>query len=220
MMKPKRHVGKIASTDQRCVVAYMQIPSREDHALVIPTDSLPPRYEQAVMDIVESNEGQADETLANVLGRRIMENGKSVLQSLHELGKLQAVPVSNILMLPQPNMPFPLEHILNGLRRNIPQNTNPRYADVAMQKYNPHTTNQRADGVEEATGQARNLLIEAEMLQEEADRKRKQAYQIAPHLEPNATSPSYTDVVQARSENKAMEVEKKVRPSRRKAEKA
>ena len=188
MNKPiKRHVGKIASTEQRCVVAFMQIPNREDHALVIPTDTLPPLYHQAVMDVLESNEGQQEETLANVLGRRIMpDTGKSIFQTLHERRHLIPVPVSDILMLPQPNSPFPLEMILNGLKRNIPQNTNPRYADAAMQKYNPHTANQRADNFEESTGIAKNLLVEAQMLQEEADRKRKQAYDIAPHLQPNA----------------------------------
>jgi len=190
MNKIKRHVGKIASTEQRCVVAYMQIPNREDHALVIPTDSLIPLYHQAVMDVLESNEGQQDETLANVLSRRIMpDTGKSILQTLHETGKLMPVPVSDILMYPQPNTPFPLEMILNGMKRNIPQNTNPRYADAAMQKYNPHTANQRADNFEESTGIARNLLVEADMLQEEADRKRKQAYTIAPHLQPNTPLP-------------------------------
>ena len=52
-MNMMRHVAKIANTDQRCVVAFLQIPGREDHALVIPTDSLPPRTEQAVMDLLK-----------------------------------------------------------------------------------------------------------------------------------------------------------------------
>lgn len=221
----KRHIGKIASTDQRCVIAYMQLPGREDHALVIPTDALPARYEQAVMDIVESNEGQADETLANVLSRRIMpDTGKSVLQTLHEQRYLQPVPVSNVLMLPQPNMPFPLEQILTGLRRTIPQNSNPRYADAAMQKYNPHTANQRADNLEETTAMAKNLLVEADMLQESADMKRKQAYQIAPHLQPNTTLPTNAAVTDAYTAPATAEKKvsvKKARPSRRKtAEKA
>lgn len=222
-MKLKKHVGKIASTDSRCVVAYMQIPGREDHALVIPTDALPPRVEQAVMDLLESNEGQAEATLGNVLGRRIMENGKSVLQALHESGYLQPVPVSNVLMLPAPNMPFPLEQILRDMGKHVPQNTSqPRFADAAMQKYNPHTANQSADEREQATAKAKMILIEAEMLQEEADRKRATAYAIAPHLEPNT---KITEAPKAKAPKVAPVAvadvaEKKVRTSRRKVEKS
>jgi len=213
-MNLKKHVGKIASTDSRCVIAYMQIPGREDHALVIPTDSLPPRIEQAVMDLLESNEGQSEATLGNVLGRRILENGKSVLQALHESGYLKPVPVSNILMLPSPNMPFPLEQILKDMGKSVPQNTAPRFADAAMQKYNPHTANQSADSIEHASAQAKNLLIEAEMLQEEVDRKRKAAYTIAPHLEPNAK-------IAEAPKPLAEILEKKVKPAaRRKAVKS
>jgi hypothetical protein len=173
----KRHIGKMANTDQRLVVVFMQIPDREDHALVIPTDTLPARYEQAVMEILESTEGQAEESLANILSRRLMpDTGKPVLQALHDGNMLKAVPIANILMMPMPNMPFPLQTVLEGMGRNIPKTVNPTSGyNPAVEKYNRRAI-------------AQNLLIEAEMLQNEANKKREAAYTAAPELRPAPTS--------------------------------
>lgn len=190
-MKEKRHIGKITNTDQRCVVVFMQIPGREDHALVAPTDNLPARHEQALMDILESNEGQAEETLANVLHRRLMpDTGKSVLQTLHEQNFLVAVPVSSIIMYPRPNMPFALAQILEGMGRLVtpaPAIDPASVADAYLgsgDKFNPHAHNAKSNSVEQHAAMARNLLFEAADLETVARIKREQAYRLAPDLAP------------------------------------
>ena len=180
----KKHLGKLVNTDQRCVVVFMQIPGREDHALIVQTDNLNPRFEQAIMDVVESPEGQADPVLANVLGRRLLpESGKTVLQSLHEAGLLRTVHIDQVVMLPMPNMPFPLRTIIEGMgNTKLP----PPSAEAAAQqeKFNAPAVNLAASSVEERMGIAKGLLIEAELLQADADKKRKMAYQYAPELAP------------------------------------
>lgn len=177
----KRHIGKLTNTDQRCVVVYMQIPGREDHALIASTDSMPPRFEQAVMEILESQEGQTDPILANVLARRIMpESNMSVLQAMHEMGILVPVHIDRVVMLPQPNMPFPLRHIIEGMGNTLPKIS--ESAEPQAQKYNPHTANAQAISDENRMAIARNLIIEAEMLENDARRKREQAYAYAPSL--------------------------------------
>lgn len=174
-----RHVAKVANTDQRCVVAFMQIPNREDHALVIPTDNLPPRFEQAVMDILKTNEGQTEETFAKVLSRhRMPDSQESVLEALHKQGKLVAVPVSNILMLPRPNQPVKLSFILEQLGR-LQQNVPDQFI---TEKFNPHTANQRADMSANSRAIAQNLMVEAEMLEAEARKKRKTAHDYDPTI--------------------------------------
>ena len=181
--KPKRHIGKIKNTDQRCVVVFMQLPGREDHALVLPTDNMPARYEQAVMEILESQEGQAEETLADALNRRILpETGQTVLAALHLNKMLEAVPVDNVLMMPRPNMPFPLRQVLTGMGRPIPDTSHTTLAET--QKFNPHEANRKTATVRESAGIANNLLAEAADLEAEARRKRERAYQYAPHLAP------------------------------------
>ena len=215
----KRHVGKMVNTDQRVVVAFMQIPGREDYALVIPTDTLPTRYEQAVMEILESPEGQAAETFADVLHRRLMpDNGKPVLQALHEGKMLKDVPVANVMMLPQPNMPFPLSSVLESMGRKIPVSATPQ-PNYAVEKYNQIQVNQRIEGVENRRAVAQNLLIEADMLEGEARKKRERAYSVAPEMAPRAAEPERNHAMIREPEPAAPVVAvatKAVRPSRAK----
>lgn len=183
-MDMMRHVGKIANTDQRCVIAFMQIPNREDHALVIPTDTLPPRFEQAVMDVLKSPEGQNEECFALALSRRLMpDTGKDIFATLHDGAMLLAVPCHRILMLPLPNQPIKLTDILTQLGRHV------RGSDDSMRqeqsdKFNPHTNNQRIHEAEGKRGIGANLLLEARMLEHEAKKKRDLAYTHDPSLRP------------------------------------
>lgn len=198
----KKHVGKMANTDQRLVVVLMQIPQRETHALAIAADNLPPYIEQAVMSIVDSQEGQAAVNLLEVLGRRLMsDSGKSVLQTLHELQLLQPVPVEKVIMLPQPNMPFPLKSIIEAMGGAVPASgPTPTTPTAETEKFNAHVQNQTAQSVEEKVGIARSLLVEAMDLEAIASKKREQAYSMAPSLRPTpvevaAPAPAQVDVV-------------------------
>ena len=175
-----RHVGKMANTDQRIVIAFMQIREKPDHALVIPVDNLHPRFEQAIMDVLHTSEGQQPGPFALVLGRhRMPDTGETILEALHRQGKLQAVPVHQVLMLPAPNMPMKLSTILEqqGLMQ---QQVDPNYE---TEKFNPHLNNQRAETSENVRAAARNLLREAEDLEAIANSKRAQAYTKDPSLQ-------------------------------------
>jgi hypothetical protein len=117
----KRHLARMANTDQRVIVVMMQIPGRLDYALVVPTDNLPPRWEQALMQVVQSPEGQGDPDLANVLQRRMMpDSTETILQAFHAGGVLNAVPIGNVIMFPEPNRPFALRQILQAMGRILP----------------------------------------------------------------------------------------------------
>ncbi len=182
-----RHVGKMANTDQRIVVVFMQLPQRPDHALVVPVDNLPQRFEQAVMDVLKTPEGQQAMPFADALHRhRMPESGETILEALHKQGKLVAVPVTNILMLPSPNQPIRLSDILDeqGL---LPQNVAKNFES---DKFNPHTYNQKVDISEAAREGARGLLIDAEMLEAEGRKKREAAYAKDPSLRANAAAPT------------------------------
>lgn len=173
----KRHIGRMANTDQKIVVVFMQIPGKEDHSLIVSTDNLPPRWEQYLMQILESPEGQGEENLGSVLGRRLMpESTETLLQSLHASGFLVSVPVSNVIMYPAPNQPYPLKKILENLGRLAPE------TNAETSKFNPYTSNQEADAKHDGLGVANNLLLEAEMLETEARNKRERAFGYAPQL--------------------------------------
>jgi hypothetical protein len=247
----KRHLARIANTDQRIVVVFMQIPDREDHALVVSTDNLPPRWEQALMSVVESPEGQGDPNLGNVLARRLMpDTTDTVLQSLHQAGLLIPVPVNNVIMFPEPNRPFALRQILQAMGKVLPDEyaavdalneaksakatapSQPRTSPVGQhktpvdpfanqEKFNPHTSNHNAQASENDIGIANGLLMEAQMLEQDAANKRERAYQHAPHLRPQpkrVPPPAKVQVTEAKTpvKAKAKASAKRATPSRAK----
>lgn len=190
MMNMMRHVAKLANTDQRCVVAFMQIPNREDHALVVPTDNLPPRIEQAVMDVLKSPQGQQEENFGVALSRHLLpDTGQNILEALHGSGRLVPVPVQQVLMMPTPNQPVKLSSILESLGRLPDQQTKGLMEEYAVEKFNPHVSNQVATSNENQRLIARNLIVEAELLELDAKRKREQAYNIDANLRPPAMMP-------------------------------
>ena len=197
-----RHTARLANTDQRCVVVFKQLPDRATHALVISIDNLPARYEAALMGLVESAEGQAEVNLSNLLGRRIMpEMGKTVLQVFHETGLMHPVPIDNVLMSPVPNQQFPLRQVLEQMGIVVPAADSATVAAAAQRsatklqeeintaaqrdtKFNPYGDTQAIRVSGENSAKAQNLLIEAEMLDHEANRKRQQAYEADPSRRP------------------------------------
>lgn len=210
----KRHIGKIANTDHRCLVVYMQIPGREDHALIVSTDNLNPRFEQALMAVVESKEGQAAVNLGEVMQRRIMQDtGEYLLQALHERGMLRAVHIDQVVMMPVPNMPFPLRGVLRDMGREVPGEVPLK---ESVERFNPHANNSAALTDENKLNIARNLLVEASLLDAEAKNKREKAYAYAPELrQPEAIAPSpfaLTETVEVTAPKKA--------PTRKTAKKA
>ena len=71
----KKHIGKIKSTDKRCVVINSMIPGKEDHALVVDSDALPDKFHDALMTLLESTEGQSAKVLGDLLSRRRYQDG-------------------------------------------------------------------------------------------------------------------------------------------------
>lgn len=185
MTSDKRHIGRIKETDRRCVVVYMQIPGKEDNALIVDTDALPPRYHDALMDVVEG-EGQHEVVLADVLSRRLMPtSGQDILNTLHNEGLLRVIPVTSVNMYPRPNMAIPLENILIATGKISPR-TNNDNIEILDNRY---IENQR---VEETNGKrniAKSLLAQAEIMMLDAKRKMEEAYEIDPSLKPKNVAP-------------------------------
>ena len=179
-MEILRHIGKMASTDRRLVVVYMQIPGREDHALVVDSDALHPKYHDELMQLVKG-EGQKFPVLADLLGRRILSyTNQDMLTSLHQAGKLDAVPVKNVIMLPQPNQAIPLVKLIELMNA---ANGKAPVAPVAEENLeNRVIENQNIDRNNAQYQIAANILEEAKMLEAEAKRKRETAYNTYPPL--------------------------------------
>lgn len=187
MANIKKHVGKVKSTDKRCVVVFMQLPDAKGHALIIDVEALQPRYEQILLEVVDSQEGQNENDLASAMARRtVQESGRTVLEEFHVQGLMRKEPITNIIMMPRPNAPFELRDILEQLGKLdetvVPAPVAPN--DNAEVKYNAFTNNMNAQDEEKRQAMAMNFLMEADMLTDEANKKREQAYAVAPELRP------------------------------------
>lgn len=193
-MDIKRHIGRLKNTDRRIVVVFLQIPNKEDHALVVDTDSLPDSYHDALMHVVDSIEGQQTPVLANILNRRILpDTGQDIMSSLHVRGFMQAQPISNILMFPRPNMPMPLEDIIKMMKQTPAE----AQADIEVVR-DRFQEAVSLDGAEKNEMRARNLIQQALDLKSEADRKLQQAYDLAPQFRPGTpVAPTPQQVVEA-----------------------
>ena len=175
----KKHVGRIRNTDRRCVVVYMQIPGNEENALIVDTDALPDRFHDALMDILDSKEGQETPNLHTLLARRILPDlGLDMMNALHTYGFLRPVEIDNVVMYPAPNAPCPLRTIVDFMNGNDAPKEQPANLE------NRVLENQKSDSQQAQLDIAQNILRQAQDLEDEANRKREQAYRLVPELRP------------------------------------
>jgi hypothetical protein len=187
----KRHIGRLKNTDRRVVVVYMQIPGKENSALIVDTDALPDQFHESLMAVVESEAAQRSTSLAEVLDRRASPDaGINLMNSLHRRGFLRPEPIDNIVMFPRPNMPFPLSKVIDFMRTEAATKDAMPNGDVDVpprqpeERYNQFNENMKIDAAQETLDIARSILYDAELLEAEVVRKRKQAYELAPSLRP------------------------------------
>ena len=187
-----RHVGKIKSTSQRCLVVFRQVPDEPDSCLIVATDQLPDRYHADIINGVESVSAQNELEFATYAARTPLSSGENMLSWLHGQGRLKKMPTDDITMLPAPNQVISLtelnEHLDTIKKENAP-------AEVATVP--PVTVPEQADttGTGSALGDrqlAKNLLNQALTYEKEVTRLQEQAYKIAPNLKPKEDKPKST----------------------------
>jgi hypothetical protein len=182
-----RHVGKIKSTSQRCLVVFRQVPDEPDSCLVAITDQLPDRYHTDIVNGVESISAQNELEFATYAARTPLSSGENMLSWLHGQGRLKKISCDDVTMLPAPNQVISLtelnEHLDTIKKENEP-------AEVAI----PETAHDAARS-QKSTGStlgdsqiAKNLLNQAITYEKEVLRLREQAYEIAPNLNPDKKS--------------------------------
>jgi len=178
-----KHVGRHSGTGQRLSVVFLQLPDEKENALVVYSDSLPDRYHDSFMEAVESPEGQASQNLYEVLTRKVFWHGTPMLETLHKEGLLRKVPTSAVIMQPNSNTEVPLNDILaqmDGIEvvdtpvNDMTQTPEPSQVD----------TNVEESKQDENKQIAQNLMIQAQLLEQDAVAKREEAYKYDPSLKP------------------------------------
>jgi len=181
-----KHVGRHAGTGQRLVVVFLQLPDEKENALVVYSDSLPDRYHDALMEAVESPEGQAATGLYEVLTRKVFWHGTPMLQTLHQENILRKVPTASIIMTPNSNTSVPLNDILEQMSEEgtaeVPVNDTTQTPEPSQVDTNVEESKQ-----DENRQIAQNLMVQAQLLEQDAVAKREEAYKYDPSLRPKET---------------------------------
>ena len=184
-----RHVGKIKSTSQRCLVVFRQVPDEPDSCLVTITDQLPDRFHTDIINGVESISAQQELEFATYAARTPLSSGENMLSWLHGQGRLKKMSTDDITMLPAPNQTISLKE-LNEHLDTIKKENEPAAVP-------PPTVSESADVTSSGSAMGdvqigKNLLNQALTWEKEVARLREQAYSLVPNLKPKEDKPKST----------------------------
>lgn len=162
----KKHIGVLSNTGTRIVVIFREVPGEADNCLVVELDRLPDLLNNAMLDMLSTRDAEATNDFYEVLNKRQFPDGSPALSELHRRSLLRKVPVEQVLMEPYPGRKLPLKMINDQISGNASEEAD---TDKA-----PELAKQQAD----------SLLVQAKMLEQEAEAKRQQAYKLYPGLNP------------------------------------
>ena len=113
-MRNLKHVGKMKNTGSKVLVIFRTLPGESGTALVLPTATLPDQYHDAIIQLVESDQGQDVNEFGEIMFIRHFPDGRPMLMSMQQDNRLQKVPTDTVLMTPKINTAIPLDE-LNSL---------------------------------------------------------------------------------------------------------
>ena len=95
----------------KVAVVYRTLPGEAYHALVVGTNSLQESYHDSLMSLIQSENGQSANELADILAVRKFPDGSNMLEFLHVKGYLKKVPTDGVLMTPTPASNISLDQL-------------------------------------------------------------------------------------------------------------
>jgi hypothetical protein len=106
-----KHIGKLKTNSAKVIVVYRTLPNDPHHALVVGTQGLPDIYHDSLMSVLESDQGQQANELADVLAVRKFPDGTVMLGYLHSNGHLSKISTKLITMTPNNQTFIPLDEL-------------------------------------------------------------------------------------------------------------
>lgn len=106
-----KHVGKMKNNSARLAVVYRTLPGDPFTALVVGTQGLIDSYHDTLMSLIESEQAQQANELADILAVRRFPDGNVMLGYLHNNGHLKPVPTNMVLMTPNSQTQMPLNEM-------------------------------------------------------------------------------------------------------------
>jgi len=91
-----KHVGR--HNEQKVAIVFKSLPDDPNHALVVYSDTLPSFIHDGLMGVLESNNGQSANNLADELDKHTMADGRNILHALHTDGYLTKVETRHVVV--------------------------------------------------------------------------------------------------------------------------
>lgn len=193
-MNITKHIGKYG--EKPCVVVFREVPNEPENCLIVQTATLPSNMHDELMSAVQSAEAQQANNVADVLQRKLFNDGSAILSTLHYQKFIQKVPVSLVSLNPTPTQDIALADLNAEIRKieggYTPPKTDGSYLNESTTP--PNTADN--DAVPVTEDEAQSLLVQAELLEQDAkslladaEKKREQAYQVNPDLKPKKKGP-------------------------------
>ena len=195
-MSMMKHVGKYG--EKPCVVVFREVPEEPEHCLIVQTSQLVDVQHDDLMEVVQSAEAQEANDISTVLHRRQFRDGDNMLSSMHFGKKLQKVPVSQVSLTPTPSQSISLAEVNAEIRKIEGGYVAPVNDESHQEKLETRVTTQQVEGTPaneaaeaDAPSQAQQLIYQATLMQEDAERmaaeaeaKFEEAYALEPLLKP------------------------------------
>jgi hypothetical protein len=195
-MAELKHVGRIISTKQRCLVAYRTLPGDSHFCLVIPTDSLSDAYHNSIINLVETQSAQDSYEFAEVLMRNYFSDGNNMLKWLHTNGLLLKMATSSIEMCPTTSITVMLSELNQIIAEqrgvsvddlSIPPSSDENKAIEAKKEAAKETTSVTANvetvtavDLNDPVATAKHYRSQADKLAKEAAQFRRMAEELVP----------------------------------------
>lgn len=177
-----KHVGKIKPNNKKCIVAYRTVPGEPNSCLVVYTESLGADMHDSLMKLVESSSGQTANELADAMARTLLPDGRNMLTTFHQTGRLNKVKTDLVLMIPNNQTSV----LLSELNEVIASQKGVSVEDLAGGTPQPSKTAEEPapanvdDGVLSDEDLAAQYRSQADAMFKEAKRLREQAEELAP----------------------------------------
>jgi hypothetical protein len=209
-MRNLKHVGKMKNTGAKVLVVFRTLPGESNMALVLPTATLPDQYHDAIIQLVESEQGQDANEFGEIMFIRHFPDGRPMLLAMQQDSRLQKVPTDAVLMTPQINVAVPLDQLnsliaeqkgipvdeLASLVGGAPKNKEPvsPKAETPIQQPAVEPMKAAENQVLSDKDIAKNYRSQADAMYKEAARLRKQADELDPPVKKTAKAKESVDV--------------------------
>jgi len=190
MAKHMKHIGRHG--DRKVCVVFREVPGQEHMCLVVYPGTLNTPMHDSLMSALESNEAQAEKSLADALNRMLFSDGRPMLGTLHGSGYLKKVEAKQVYMTPNPKSSINLaemNEIINKMeagedaRKQMEElDANAGMVDPREKATAPTNTGALSDADLAKTNldQAAKMEAEAKQLVAEAKRLKAEAKKLAP----------------------------------------